>query len=140
MVSLRVAESDADLELWRQVHIAVEPGERSATVAELRATERPGRLLLLAEQDGKVVGSGIADRSDLSGGFVCARVLPEARRRGVGTAVLVALAKHSEAQGNTKAATGVEDQGSLPSRTGSASTRSTGRWNRSGGSARSPSR
>ena len=112
MFSLKVAQSDADLERWRQIRRAVAPGERAATVAEMRETEHPGRLLFLAEQDGRLAGSGVADDSSLSGGFVCPRVLPEARRRGAGTAILLALARHSEAQGHAKAAAVVEDDGS----------------------------
>src|SRR5215475_12175588 len=108
-----MAGSDADLESWRKVRLAIAPGERAWTVAEMRATENPGRLLLLAEEDGVVVGSGVADRSDLGGGFVCPRVLPAARRRGVGTAVLRALADHCASQSHVKVGSGVEDQGSL---------------------------
>lgn len=89
------------------------PSERAATVAELRVMDHPGRILLLAEQDGEVVGSGLADRSDLAGGFVAARVVPWARRRGVGTAILVALARHCEDQGFEMISSGVEDEGSL---------------------------
>jgi mycothiol synthase len=113
MLSLKVAQSDADLERWRHVRIAVAPGERTATVAEMRAMEHPGRLLLLAEQDGQLAGSGVADESGLSGGFVCPRVVPEARRRGAGTAILLALARHAEAQGHARAAVVVEDEGSV---------------------------
>ncbi|HKR69157.1 MAG TPA: GNAT family N-acetyltransferase [Streptosporangiaceae bacterium] len=113
MISLRVASSDADLENWRRVRVAVAPGERTATVPEIRAMEEPGRLLLVAEEGGVLVGSGVADRSDLSGGFVCPRVLPEARRRGVGTAILRALAEHSASQSYRKVASVVEDEGSL---------------------------
>ena len=112
MFSLTAAKSDTDLERWRQVRLAVAPGERTATVTELRAWEHPGRLLLLAEQDGQLVGSGVADHSDLSGGFVCPRVLPGARRRGAGTALLLALARHCEAQGHARVASVVEDEGS----------------------------
>src|ERR1700735_2697586 len=112
MFCLTAAESDADLERWRQVRVAVAPGERAATVGEMRGWEHPGRLLLLAEQDGQLVGSGVADNSDLGGGFVCPRVLPEARRRGAGTALLLALARHCEAQGHAKVAAVVEDEGS----------------------------
>ncbi len=112
MFFLKAARSDTDLERWRQVRIAVAPGERTATVTELRAWEHPGRLLLLAEQDGQVVGSGVADHSDLLGGFVCPRVLPPARRRGAGTALLLALARHCEAQGHARVAAVVEDEGS----------------------------
>lgn len=113
VISLRVATSDADLEQWRRVRVAIAPGERTATVAELRSMENPGRILLLAEDDGVLAGSGVADRSDLTGGFVSPRVLPEARRRGVGTVILRALAGHCADQGHTKVGSGVEDEGSL---------------------------
>src|ERR1700735_4093391 len=66
MFCLTAAESDADLERWRQVRVAVAPGARAATVGEMRGWEDPGRLLL-AEQDGQLVGSGVADNSDLRG-------------------------------------------------------------------------
>jgi GNAT superfamily N-acetyltransferase len=113
VISLRVAGSDADLESWRKVRMAIAPGERAWTVSEMRATESPGRLLLLAEENGAVVGSGVADRSDLGGGFVCPRVLPAARRRGAGTAILRALADHCASNSHVKVGSGVEDQGSL---------------------------
>jgi GNAT superfamily N-acetyltransferase len=111
VVTVTVAQSDADLDRWRQVRIAVVPGERAPTVAELRAVANPGRLLVLAERGGQLVGSGIADHSDLPGGFVCPRVLPGARRRGVGTAILLALAQHCSALGHSKAGSVVEDEG-----------------------------
>lgn len=112
MVTVTPAESDADLDQWRQVRIAVVPGERAPTVAELRAEAAPGRLLVLAGDSGQVVGSGIADNSGLKGGFVCPRVLPGARRRGVGTAILLALAEHCTSLGHDKAGSRVEDEGS----------------------------
>ncbi|MEP7022956.1 MAG: GNAT family N-acetyltransferase [Actinomycetota bacterium] len=113
MYSIVTARSDADLERWRQVRLAVAPGERAATVAELREAEHPGRLLVLAERDGQLVGSGIADDSDLPGGFLCPRVLPGARRRGAGAAILAALARHNAEHGHAKTAAVVEDEGSL---------------------------
>ena len=64
--------------------------------------------------DGDVVGSGIADRSDTAGaGFVAPRVLTEHRRRGVGTALLRALAEHCRGLGVPTVVTGVDDEGSL---------------------------
>ena len=114
MISLRPAESDADLEAWRRVRIAVLPNERADSVEELRRGETSERLLLIAEVDGRVVGSGAAGRSDLPGlGFVAPRVLPEARRRGVGTALLYALADHVAALGFPATSALVDDAGSL---------------------------
>lgn len=114
MVSIRTVVTDADYEAWRQVRIAALPNERCPSVAELREMDRPDRLLLVAEVDGKAVGSGLADRSDETGrAFVAPRVLPEHRRQGVGTELLVALAGHAFDQGYERAGSGVEDDGSL---------------------------
>lgn len=114
MITLRPAESDADLETWRQVRIAVLPNERAWTVEEMRASATREQLLLLAEVNAELCGSGIADRSDTAGdGFVAPRVLPGARRRGVGTALLAALADHLAALGFTHLRALAEDAGSL---------------------------
>ncbi|MDQ3823008.1 MAG: GNAT family N-acetyltransferase, partial [Actinomycetota bacterium] len=89
------------------------PNERTDSVAELRASASPERLLLLAEADGDVVGSGAVDRSDMSGAAVFPRVLPAFRRRGIGTALLRALVAHAEARGHREAGSLVDDAGSL---------------------------
>ena len=112
MLTLRTAISDDDLERWRQVRLAVVPGERADSVAEIRASGTPARLLLLAEEDGVLAGSGVADDSSLTGGFVAPRVLPGARRRGVGTALLGALAQHCHGRGHTTVAALADDEGS----------------------------
>jgi mycothiol synthase len=112
VITVTEAKSDADLDQWRQVRIAVAPGERASTVAELRASDRPGRLLVLAHDDGELVGSGIADHSELQGGFVCPRVVPGARRRGAGSAILLVLTRHCTSLGYDRAGSRVEDEGS----------------------------
>jgi GNAT superfamily N-acetyltransferase len=114
LISLRPAESDADLEAWRHVRMVVVPNERAPSVEELRRVGTPDRLLLLAELDGELAGSGYASRSELAGlGSLAPRVLPEARRRGVGTALLRALAAHVAALGFSEANTTVGDDTSL---------------------------
>jgi mycothiol synthase len=113
-MDISVCVADEDYEAWRQVRIAVVPGERCDTVAEMRAQDSPDRLLLLASIDGAVVGSGVADRSDSrGGGFVAPRVLPEYRRRGVGSALLQPLAAHVTALGLSELRAMVEDRESL---------------------------
>lgn len=112
-VRLRVAENDADLEAWRSVRMAVLPNERCATVEWMRASLTPERVYLLAELDGELAGSGLAGRSDLGGAGLHPRVLPAFRRRGVGTAILAALAEHALAHGFDWASTSVDDAGSL---------------------------
>jgi len=94
-IALRVVATDADYEAWRQVRLAVVPAERCDTVAELRRDASPTRLLVLAERDGVVVGSGTADLAESEGtGFVAPRVLPDLRRQGIGTAILAGLIDH----------------------------------------------
>lgn len=111
---LTVCVTDDDYEAWRAIRIAVVPGERCSTVAELRAEESPTRLLLLAEQDGHLVGSGEADRSATAGvGFVVPMVRTEHRRNGVGSALLRALADHCQGLGLPRLRASVDDAGSL---------------------------
>ena len=106
--------TDDDYDAWRRVRIAVIPGERCDTVAQMRRQDSPDRLLVLATFDGTVVGSGVADRSDTAGGgFVAPRVLPEHRRRGVGSALLTVLADHVAALGLPEVRAMVEEPRSL---------------------------
>jgi GNAT superfamily N-acetyltransferase len=100
MIELRVVETDAQLGAWAELKSAVVPNE-PVTVEQLRAAE-PGRLLLLAELDGRLAGCGIASPSNFGGRvFLAARVLPEFRRRGVGRALVAALAEHGRSLGRT---------------------------------------
>jgi len=114
MIVVRPAQTDAELEAWRQVRLAVLPNERCSSVEELRRTMTPESLYLLADIDGEVVGSGMANRSDLAGqGSLAPRVLEAARRRGVGTALLRELAAHLERAGFDQAGSLVDDPGSF---------------------------
>src|ERR1700704_23886 len=90
-VTLRPAESAADLEAWSRIRRLVVPNESAPTIEQLRAEESPLRLLILAESEGATIGSGVADRSQITGSFVAPRVLEAHRRRGVGTAILGTL-------------------------------------------------
>jgi mycothiol synthase len=110
MIELREAVSDADLEAWIRVRRAVVPNESGGTVELLRAQARPERLLLLAALDGRLAGSGLSDRSDVGDRFALKpRVLPSARHRGVGTALLRALAAHAERFEVAQVATHLEE-------------------------------
>jgi mycothiol synthase len=113
LIEVRTAETDADLEGWIRVKRAVVPNESSWTVQEFRERQEPHQLVVVAALDGEVVGAGLAGRSDVQGrGFVAPRVHPEARRRGVGTAMLQRLTEHVADLGFDKAWASVDDQGS----------------------------
>ena len=106
--------TDEDYEQWRQVRIAVVPYERTQSLAELRAGDSPQRLLLIAREDGRVVGSGLSDRAESAdSGSVIPRVLPEQRRRGVGTALLRRMEDHVASLGLPTLRSTVDDEGSL---------------------------
>jgi len=110
MIELRVAETDEEVELWRDVRRALLPNERAASVAELRSG---GSFMLLAFRDSELAGSGSAAKSDLGGGSIFPRVLPEHRRNGIGTMLLQRLASHAEAAGYDTVGSMVEDAGAL---------------------------
>jgi mycothiol synthase len=114
-MEMAVCVTDEEYEAWRAVRLAVLPEERCQTVEEMREQDSADRVLLLAVEDGEVVGSGIADRSDTAGaGFVAPRVLSGHRRKGVGSALLRALAEHcSGSLGLSTVVSGVDDDGSL---------------------------
>lgn len=112
-IELRVAESDEDLEAWRQVRLAVLPNERCLSVTEMRAMATPETLYLVAELDGALAGSGLAGRSSFDYAGLHPRVLPAARRRGVGSALLERMAGHAIERGFSEAGTLVEDEGSM---------------------------
>jgi mycothiol synthase len=112
MIEVRRAESDADLEAWAHVKRAALPNESAWTVQEFRERTDPDTLVLVADLDGETVGAGLAGRSDVQGrGFVAPRVHPDARRRGVGTALLHALTEHVAGLGYDKAWGSADDPG-----------------------------
>ena len=112
-IRLRAAESDEDLEAWRRIRLEILPNERAMTVEWMRSTMTPERIYLLAELDGELAGSGLGGRSDLGHAGLHPRVLPRARRRGVGTAILLALGEHAVRHGFTEAGTNIDDPGSI---------------------------
>ena len=112
-IAVRMAETNDDLEAWRRVRLTVLPDERCLSVAEMRAMATPETLYLVAELDGELAGSGLAGRSSFDYAGLHPRVLPDTRRRGVGTAILERLAEHAMAVGFTEAGTLVEDEGSM---------------------------
>jgi mycothiol synthase len=83
---IRRAETDADLAGWCQVWSAITPREPT-TVEQIRPRleREPWRLYLVAEEEG-IVGLGFVGPTDSPGRIgVSVRVLPEARRRGLGS-------------------------------------------------------
>ena len=115
---IRVAESDADVEAYAAVANEAVPDDIPWDARKMRERRErePRRLYLLAEVEGGPVAVGFAGPSDNADrGFVAPRVLPAARRRGIGTALLLRLADHLEQLGFEVAGAHVDgnDEGSL---------------------------
>jgi mycothiol synthase len=116
-IEVRRAESDADIEAFIRIRRTLFPNESGGSVELIRAqvADRPDRRLLVAQVDREVVGSGLVDRSDIGDRFsVKVRVLPGARRRGVGTALLRELVAHASTFGHKTIAAHVEEESSQP--------------------------
>lgn len=95
MIRVSPVVSDGDAAFWLALRTRVAP--REGTVPLRRGDDR---LFLLAELDGVPVGCARAGRSDLTdSASVGAYVLPEARRRGVGSALFARLVEHARTLG-----------------------------------------
>ena len=98
LIELRPVETDAELDAYVEIWNRTTPDD--LTTPELqreRWARDPGRLYLLAWADGRAdpVATGFAGKTDSPGrGGVAPRVLPEARRQGIGTAILRRLCDH----------------------------------------------
>ena len=96
---IRRVETGAELESWVRVRNAVEPNA-PVSAEQLLRSPSDDRVFLLAELDGAVAGCGTAARSHFGGRcFLVPRVLEEFRGRGVGTALVRALAAHGRSLG-----------------------------------------
>ena len=113
-ITIRRAETDADLEAWSRVRRIVVPDEPISTLEQMRSmAAEPDRFFFLAELDGETVGSGVASDSNLADGFAMPRILPAHRRHGFGSAVLGALLEHHAAVGHRTVSSRAEDDASL---------------------------
>lgn len=112
-ILIRSAETDADVAAWINVRRIVVPNEHVPTIEQMRAEASAGRLLVLAEVRGELVGHGFAGPSSRADGFVAPRILPGHRRRGIGDAVLRALLDHHLGLGHRSVAAHVEDDASM---------------------------
>jgi mycothiol synthase len=98
-VQIELVEDHEALEAWASIKSRVEPDD-PITPEQLMRHRTPDRLLILARAEGRPVGCGGGGLSTLGGlAFVNPRVLPEARGRGVGRALLERLVAHARSLG-----------------------------------------
>ena len=98
---IRVAESDADLDVWAEVRVAASPRERL-----VRPFQLEGRLLLLAGE----LGCARATPSDIEGwASVEVFVVPVARGRGLGSHLFARCVEHARTLGARELSTTVDE-------------------------------
>src|SRR5439155_12656375 len=98
---IREARNDADLAVYAALWSGVRPGDAvSAEFVRGHLWREPERLYLLAEHDGRAVGCGGTAESSVPGRTsVAVGVVPERRRRGLGSALLERCLDHARSLG-----------------------------------------
>ena len=112
MIDVRPAESDTDIEAFIRIRRELLPNESGGTIELYRDQMRkPDVRLVVAQLGDEVVGHGVVQRSDMGDRFsLKVRVLPHARRHGVGKAILRDLVTHASTFGYDKVATHLEEE------------------------------
>ena len=112
MIAVRPIDTDADIEHFIRIRRELLPNESGGTIGLYRDQMRkPDVRLVVARLDDAVVGHGVVQRSDMGDRFsLKVRVLPHARRRGVGTAILRDLVAHASSFEHDKIATHLEEE------------------------------
>jgi GNAT superfamily N-acetyltransferase len=105
VIRVRVVETDADIDTYVDVRNRVHPQTPVSREIVVDGRRRLDHLDLVAELDGVAVGAATASRllADARGelGYVSLRVLAEARRRGVGTALHERASEHARSLGRS---------------------------------------
>jgi mycothiol synthase len=102
-ISIEHPNTSEQIDTWAEILRRVD--DLRLGVDELRHSLEQDResVWALGYLDGDPVGTGVGRPSSLAGSsFAAIRVLPESRRRGVGSALLAAVSEHARAGGRTK--------------------------------------
>jgi L-amino acid N-acyltransferase YncA len=106
VITIRTVENDADIDTFVDVRRRVFPESPLPREVVVEDQEKPDYLGLIAELDGEPVGAGSASNfwgaTDGEYAGVNIRVVEEARRRGVGTALDLRCSQHARELGKTR--------------------------------------
>jgi GNAT superfamily N-acetyltransferase len=106
MIAIRPVETDADIDTFVEIRRRVNPASPLPREVVVEDRKKPDQLDLIAELDGEPVGTGTAAKfwGDPNGDLAAVniRVVEEARRRGVGTALDLHCSHHARELGKTR--------------------------------------
>jgi mycothiol synthase len=106
VITIRPVENDSDIDTWVDVRARVQPADPYPREVLVDDMKNPDHLGLIAELDGEPVGAGSAGlfygARDGEFAFAGIRVVAEARRRGVGTALDLRCSQHARELGKTR--------------------------------------
>ena len=107
-------EIDTVLELWREAGLGIRPGDAPGSLESLLAHDPES--LLVAEEDGRMVGTLIAAWDGWRAGLYRLAVHPDFRRRRIGTALVHAGEQRLAAKGATRIIAAVGRENSAATR------------------------
>jgi mycothiol synthase len=106
VISIRTVENDADIDTFVEIRRRIQPESPLPREVVLEDRQKPDYLGLIAELDGEPVGAASAGKfwgaPDGEFAAVNIRVVEEARRRGVGTALDRRCSQHAHVLGKTR--------------------------------------
>jgi GNAT superfamily N-acetyltransferase len=106
VIAIRTVESDADIDTFVEIRRRIQPDNPLPREVVVEDRQKPDYLGLIAELDGEPVGAGSANNfwgnADSEYAAVNIRVVAEARRRGVGTALDLRCSQHARELGKTR--------------------------------------
>jgi mycothiol synthase len=106
VIAIRLVENDADIDTFVEVRRRVQPESPLPREVVVEDEQKPDHLGLIAELGGEPVGAGSVGRFGLGPdgvyAFMNLRVVAEARRHGVGTALHEKCSRHAEAIGKSR--------------------------------------
>jgi mycothiol synthase len=106
VITIRPVENDADIDTFVELRRRIQPESPLPREVVVEDRQKPDYLGLIAELDGESVGTGSAGKfwgaPDGEFAAVTIRVVEEARRRGVGTALDRRCSQHARELGKTR--------------------------------------
>ncbi len=114
---IRLEDYDVLIALWEEADLPYKPRGRDSREAFARQLEQKSSMYLVAEVDGRIVGSVLGTHDGRKGWINRLAVLPAYRRRGIARRLVEGVEQRLEAQGIEIVAALIEDWNEISMRT-----------------------